>query len=123
MSSIAITAATPAARSGAPRTHLKITRRGRIVLAALIAVPMAFGIAAFSVNGGGASADVSGGDVTFRHVTVGSGESLWQIAETIAPDADPRDVIASIVSLNQLDGTLVSPGQSLAIPAQYASGR
>ena len=27
----------------------------------------------------------------FEYVTVGAGESLWAIAESIAPDADPRE--------------------------------
>ena len=48
-----------------------------------------------------------------------SGESLWQLAEAIAPDADPRDVIADIVHFNQLPNSDVQPGQQLAVPEQY----
>lgn len=57
--------------------------------------------------------------VAFEYVTVQAGQSLWQLAETIAPTADPRDVIADIVSLNGLPADAVEPGQRLAIPAEY----
>jgi hypothetical protein len=53
-------------------------------------------------------------------VTVDGGETLWQVASEIDPDADPRDVIADLVSLNNLPSAEVSAGQSLAVPAQYA---
>jgi hypothetical protein len=52
-------------------------------------------------------------------VTVDSGQSLWQVAETLAPTADPRDVIADIMQLNQLESADVLAGQQLAIPAKY----
>jgi len=44
---------------------------------------------------------------------------LWQLAEHIAPSADPREVIADIVNLNQLPSESVQPGQRLALPAEY----
>ena len=36
-------------------------------------------------------------------VTVQSGESLWAIAEAVAPERDPRDVVADIIQLNNLE--------------------
>ena len=39
-----------------------------------------------------------------------AGESLWSIAEQVAPEADPRDVVDAIVRLNALDGVTVSAG-------------
>jgi hypothetical protein len=56
-------------------------------------------------------------------VTVGSGESLWSIAEEVAPGHDPRDVVDGIVRLNALDDVTVAVGQSLSIPAEYAPSR
>jgi LysM repeat protein len=52
-------------------------------------------------------------------VTVQSGDSLWSVASRLAPKADPRDVIADLVNLNGLSSAVVTPGQQLAIPAQY----
>ncbi|WP_085370388.1 LysM peptidoglycan-binding domain-containing protein [Leifsonia sp. NCR5] len=102
------------------RTRLRLTRRGRAVLTTLASVPLIVGALVFALNGGGALASGDQAHVRFQYVTVESGQSLWSIAEKVAPSADPRDVIASIVSLNQLDTAVVSPGQQLAIPSQYA---
>ncbi|WP_223690892.1 LysM peptidoglycan-binding domain-containing protein [Leifsonia poae] len=100
-------------------TRLHLTRRGRVVFTSLAAVPLVIGALVFALNGGGAAASGEQAHVQFHYVTVSSGQSLWSIAEKVAPSADPRDVIADIVSLNQLDTAVVSPGQRIAIPAQY----
>ena len=51
--------------------------------------------------------------------TVAPGDSLWAIAETIAPSADPRDVIADDHPAQPAESADVLAGQQLAIPAQY----
>lgn len=48
-----------------------------------------------------------------------SGESLWSIAEEVAPAADPRDVVDAIIRLNALGSGQLEAGQTLAIPAEY----
>jgi hypothetical protein len=100
--------------------RLRITRRGRAVLTVLVAVPLA--IAAIVGGIGAVSADgtSSSGSTHYSYVTVHSGESLWQLAQQVAPNADPRDVVAEISNLNGLDSGVIQPGQRLAIPAQYA---
>ena len=42
-----------------------------------------------------------------------------QIAEAVAPEADPRDVVAEIELLNGIAGA-IQPGERLAIPAHYS---
>jgi hypothetical protein len=106
--------------SAGVHTRLRLTRRGRIVLTSLASIPIVVGALFFALNGGGAAASGDQATVQFQHVTVQSGQSLWSIAEKVAPSADPRNVIADIISLNQLDSAVVSPGQRIAIPAQYA---
>jgi len=49
-------------------------------------------------------------------VTVQPGESLWAIAGKVDPNRDPRDVIADIVQLNDLQAGKVMPGQQLFVP-------
>ena len=107
-------------------TRLRITRRGRAVLTAIAGVPLVVGALAIALNGGLAAADgntlsssISGSATTFDYVTIQSGQSLWQLAERIAPSADPREVIAEIVNLNQLPTESVQPGQRLALPDEY----
>ncbi|MDQ4214128.1 LysM domain-containing protein [Microbacterium capsulatum] len=106
----------------APVTRLRITARGRRVLAALVALPVAGAIAFAAMSGGSAlaSGQVTTGS-TFTTVTVQPGDTLWSIAGEVAPQADPRDVVAEISKLNLIDGGVISVGQHLAVPAQYAS--
>ena len=49
-------------------------------------------------------------------VTVAPGESLWDIATQVNPAQDPRDTIAQIISLNELEGSDVEAGSSLMVP-------
>ncbi len=109
----------------APLPRLRLTRRGRAVVTALV-TGLIIGLAlAFAMNGGIATAntDVSSGSLdtgSFEYVTVDAGQSLWQLAESVAPGADPRDFISDIVRLNQLQSSVVHPGDRLAIPAVYS---
>ena len=103
----------------AGRVRLRLTRRGRVVLTMLVALPIVIGAMVFALNGGGAAATGEQTHVTFHYVTVQSGDSLWSVASRIAPNADPRDVIADLVNLNGLSSAVVTPGQQLAIPTQY----
>ncbi|MFM9919759.1 LysM peptidoglycan-binding domain-containing protein [Lacisediminihabitans sp. H27-G8] len=111
------------ATNGTPLQHtprLRITRRGYALLTILVAAPLVIAAFGLALNGGGASAGVDASSVTFAHVTVQPGESLWQLAGEIAPSSDPRDVVSDIVQLNQLGSTEVQPGQSLAVPLKYS---
>lgn len=120
------TATAPVARTApsapTPRTRLRLTRRGRFALAILVAAPLIAAAALFGPGALGAVAGTQGSDARFQHVTVVSGQSLWQIAESVAPTSDPRDVVAAIVDLNGLTSSVVVPGEQLAIPQQYSAG-
>ncbi|QHC66316.1 LysM peptidoglycan-binding domain-containing protein [Rathayibacter sp. VKM Ac-2759] len=101
------------------KSHLRLTRRGRAVLATLGALPIVAGAFVFGLNGGGAVASADQSGVEFQYVTVRAGESLWSLAEELAPESDPRDVVDDILSLNQLPSAGIEPGQRLAVPSQY----
>ncbi len=110
-------------RQSTPRVQpprLRLTPRGRRVLLTLAATPLVIAAFLFALNGGGATATLTGSSQEFTYVTVEAGQSLWQLAEQLAPNADPREVIARIVTLNQLESSDVAAGQELAIPAEYA---
>lgn len=101
------------------RTRLRVTTRGRRVAAFLAAVPVAAAAAILVLHGGAAVAGQAAGGGNFLTVTVMPGQSLWSIAEDIAPAADPRDVVSAIVRFNALADGAVSAGQTLAVPPEY----
>jgi LysM domain len=97
--------------------HLRLTRRGRLVTAAatlLIAVLTLVGV----VSRAGSlreSAPVPASAPA--QVVVAPGETLWSIAERVAPDRDPRTVVAGIQRLNDLPTAAVRAGQTLRLRA------
>lgn len=121
MSTITTTAS--ARPSTTARTRLRLTVRGRRVLAGIVSVPAvaAFGFAILSGGGALASGEAGAPIGSFDTVTVMPGDSLWSIAQDIAPAHDPRDVIYDVMSLNALESAVVDAGQSLAIPAEYSA--
>jgi hypothetical protein len=124
MSTIAFTPTTFPPRSAdaavRPMPRLRITRRGRVVLGVLLAAPLAIALAVSTLGSPPAEAGSTVSTASFEHVTVAAGESLWELAAWIAPEADPRQVVSDLVALNQLSTTEVQPGQRLAIPLQYS---
>lgn len=121
MTAISIAPASPF--TARPHTRLRLTVRGRRVLAALAALPAIVALAFAVLAGGSALASHEQGAPagTFDTVTVMPGDSLWSIAEDVAPAADPRDVVYAITQLNALQGGMLEPGQELSIPAEYAA--
>jgi nucleoid-associated protein YgaU len=93
---------------------LRLTRRGRRVVAGL-SMAIGLGIAAVTV----AVEVASGGGLQLAGsstVVVQPGDTLWSLAERLAPQEDPRAVIDAIVDLNGLAGTELLPGQVLDLP-------
>ena len=110
-------------RVAAPRTRLRLTVRGRRVLAALATAPVVAGLAAAIIGGGTAlaSREDGAGAEAFDLVTVSAGDTLWTIAQEVAPGHDPRDVVYELKTLNNLAGGLLTPGQQISVPASYGN--
>ena len=107
-----------ASETQVPATRLRLTRRGRVVLTALASLPLVVWALVAVLGSGGAAADA--GSVaparSFEYVTIWRGDSLWAIAESLAPEGDPRVLVDEIIRLNGLDDAVVEPGQRLALP-------
>ena len=99
--------------------RLRLTRRGRAVVATLAAIPLVIAGLVFGLGASDAVAtrDAAGDSLTW--VTVDGGQSLWDLAAEIAPADDPREFAAQVVAFNRLASSEIQPGQQLAIPAQY----
>lgn len=86
-------------------------RRGKVIRGVL-AVVLASGLAHQAAAGAAGSPQ----PVALHRYVVRAGDTLWSIAERIAPEgADPRPMIDEIEARNDLSGPLV-PGQVLRVP-------
>jgi hypothetical protein len=93
-----------------------LNSRGRrfVRQATVVTVAVVAAISFFSGQAATAGSDAL--QSNFTYVTIHSGESLWQLAGTLAPNEDPRDWIAKVVDLNALTSAEVTPGQRIALP-------
>jgi len=102
------------AKSARPaQTGMKLTVRGRRVVALLALLPIV--IAFFFVGTRAVQAEQSG--PTTQVIKVEVGQSLWDVAVAIAPNEDPRSTIWTIKALNGLETSEVQAGQALIVPA------
>lgn len=101
---------------------LRLTRRGWVVLVVLPLVMLAaFLLILTGVFTAPAKAADNASELALTptvSVTVQSGQSLWAIATAVAPERDPRDVVADMVQLNNLNGGTINPGEQLFVPTQ-----
>ena len=95
---------------------LRLTERGRRVVAGLsisIGLCIAAGTAV-TVELGGADGELQLAGVST--VVVQPGDTLWDIARSVAPEEDPRAVVDAIVELNGLHSVDLMPGAELQLP-------
>jgi LysM domain len=115
------------ARTGRSRTApgtspVRLTRRGRLVVGVLagLAIASAVLLIWLAVTGEAQAASkataVPAGGHRMIRVVVRPGQTLWNIATTADPSADPRLVIQQIIDDNALSGTTVNAGQVLWVP-------
>jgi hypothetical protein len=113
---------TPAARSGRPRdtpvAPLRLTRRGRVVvaLAAALLVTLVSLLLAGVAQATNDGPSPRAARENLVQVIVRPGQSLWSVAESADPDQDTRAVIQQIIDLNSLNGDSVFAGQQLWVP-------
>jgi hypothetical protein len=107
-----------AARAQATDMPLRLTRRGRVVIAVAAAILVAAVslIAAGAVQAADRSAPPRVAEQNLARVVVRPGQNLWTVAERADPGADTRQVIQQIVELNGLTGDAVVAGQLLWVP-------
>lgn len=114
-------ATTTAIQDTVTGAKLRLTRRGRIVFGTL-AVLVITTLLAFAAMLGASDAQASlenADPASFEYVVAEPGDSLWSLANRVAPGADARDVIYDIMRLNQMEGSGLMVGQEIAIPLEY----
>lgn len=93
---------------------VRLTRRGRIVVfvVGLVAL-LALGLL---VSTGAGAALRAGTPEPTHTVVVAPGDTLWDIASSVADGGDVRSMIRHIEDINGLPGATLSVGQSLRVP-------
>ena len=99
--------------------RVRLTLRGRVLLVAMLALAGFALVSLGQIASNALAANQTSGSasVATTEWVVQPGETLWQIAEAVAPNTDPRDTVARLVQLNDLAGPGVLAGQTLLIPA------
>lgn len=109
---------TYSARPGRPASHVRLTRRGRLVVLALgLLVMAAVGI----MLAAGSAATKDAGSAQVEVLTVAPGDTLWDIASHAAAatgEDDVADMVATIREMNALDSSMVYAGQELRVPTE-----
>jgi len=104
------TAQRPAVTTG----RLRVTRRGRLLLTAVVALLL---LVVLSIGRAGSqAATVTEAGPGLQQATVQAGDTLWSVAQRIAPDNDPREVVAQIRRINDLSTSGLQVGQQLLLP-------
>jgi hypothetical protein len=103
-------------------TPLRLTRRGRAVVAVLVilAAATAATVLWLTMAGGAQAADhgqsARAGFQGLTRMVVEPGQTLWSIASAAEPSAETRQVIQQIIDANALGGTTIHAGQQLWVP-------
>ena len=100
----------------APRSTVRLTRRGRVVVFVL-SLLLAFAIGILVAAGSVATGEAGTPEPT-RVVTVSTGDTLWGIASDLADDGDVPAMITRIQRLNALDSGMLAAGQRLVVPSR-----
>ena len=95
------------------RPPLRLTRRGRAVVLGFFIVLASIASAILLATASRAEQSPSG---PAPSVVVQPDDTLWSIATRTAPRRDPYAAVAEIRKINDLDGYVVHPGQTLEFP-------
>jgi len=95
-------------------TTLRLTRRGRVLVVALLATLLF--VAFLAGRTGAVAATDRAQQPSYTQTTVQPGETLWSVAKRVAPQQDPRALVDEIRALNHLSSASLQVGQQLLLP-------
>jgi hypothetical protein len=96
--------------------ELRLTRRGRIVVVALLLGLLLVAFTLFSARS--AASRHEGQAVPTRTVVVDEGDTLWGIAAAVAEPGQTRELVHRIQKVNSLPTPALVVGQELAVPIE-----
>ncbi|HEX7739390.1 MAG TPA: LysM peptidoglycan-binding domain-containing protein [Marmoricola sp.] len=106
---------TRARRTNGNPGRLRLTRRGRVVVVA--GFLMVLGALMIALGPMATGALHAGTPEPVRIVVVHPGDTLYDIAGSVAAPGHVNEMIAHIEQLNALNSPVIQPGQKIAVPA------
>lgn len=107
----------------APRpAGLRLTRRGRAVLAAVLTLAVIATVTVMRTSAAGGSEPSARGASarspysSMTQVAVRPGQTLWSVAAAAEPSANAWAVVQEIIDVNRLSSPQIQPGQLLWVP-------
>ena len=101
-------------------SRVRLTPRGRLLarlaVIASLSILLLSGFAA--MTGASAGSTETAIPTPYVKVSVKPGDTLWSIAESIAPTGDRRSLVADIVEINRLTTPELQAGQKIYIPTR-----
>jgi len=101
-------------------SRVRLTARGRLLtrlaVIASLSILLLSGFAA--MTGATAGSTETAISTPYVKVSVKPGDTLWSIAESIAPSGDRRSLVADIVEINHLSSPELQAGQKIYIPTR-----
>ena len=101
-------------------SRVRLTPRGRLLtrlaVIASLSILLLSGFAA--LTGASAGSTDTAIPTPYVKVSVKPGDTLWSIAESIAPSGDRRSLVADIVEINRLTTPELQAGQKIYIPTR-----
>ena len=101
-------------------SRVRLTPRGRFItrlaVIASLSILLLSGFAA--VTGASAGSTDTAIPTPYVKVSVKPGDTLWSIAESIAPRGDRRSLVADMVEINRLTTPELQAGQKIYIPTR-----
>ena len=101
-----------------PVPMAKVYRRRRLVVLAAVAIVIGsvLGLVSF-VGSADATPTAEGRAAEAVVVVVESGDTLWSIAQDLAPDTDPREMVHRLSDL--VPSSTLQPGQEIVVPGYW----
>ncbi|HXZ65777.1 MAG TPA: LysM peptidoglycan-binding domain-containing protein [Streptosporangiaceae bacterium] len=111
----------PRPRPVAAQSPVRLTRRGRavvvaLVVAAIVAVALVIAMATAAGARAASPGQPGSGHRGMHEIVVQQGQTLWSIASAAEPTADPRVVVAQIMAANRMTTADLAAGQLLWVP-------
>jgi len=106
-------------RGSALPDHVETARRRAVqaVIAGVVTLTVVCGLAVLGqVAASGPAVSFTAVPAATAVVQVGAGETVWDVARRVAPDAATPAVVQRIRELNGMAGSELRPGQQLTVP-------